>query len=239
MLRISTCRRPTSGRYTSRASQLAYRPNVLWPLLWHALARCCGPHPAVAGHSHSVSHGVTQSSRNLLSLPPVSWRRPLSMPLLWLAEGPRRGGSQGVHRYSGLAALLGAEAAKATVAARLRCHCCGSAPRWMGPPAPLAAASNHCQVWERVTPDTLPPSPWFAGTRAPVGGPGCGHARAAQAVCGGAGGEGGGEPGGPGLEFEPQAEGVGWILCPLTSPLSQPTLPTGDARVLTLYVHAF
>ena len=31
---------------------------------------------------HSVSHGVGQSSRNLLSPPPVSWRRPPSEPLL-------------------------------------------------------------------------------------------------------------------------------------------------------------
>ena len=112
------------------------------------------------------------------------------------APTPWRRGSQGVHRYSSLAALRGAGVAMATAAARPEAPLLRRHPTQLHPSAPLAAVSDHGQGRVRGTPGTLPPSPRFAGLLAPVSGLGCGHAHAARAVCGGAGGDDEGEPGG-------------------------------------------
>ena len=154
---------------------------------------CCGA-------LRSASHGIPQSISQSAVAPASELARALvpSVPLLWLRAAPLpwRRGSKGVHRYSSLAALPGAEAARATVVARPKAPLLRLRLDWMGPPAPLAAASNHRRRWGRVTLGTLPPSPNVAALQTPVSGLGCGRARTAQAVCGGADGDDVGEPGG-------------------------------------------
>ena len=70
----------------------------------HGLPHCCGA-------SCSASRGVTQSSPQYAVTPASELALACMLPCHWCGSGARlpwRGGSQGVHRYSGLAVLLGA-----------------------------------------------------------------------------------------------------------------------------------
>jgi hypothetical protein len=119
--------RLTSSRYTFHACNP-----------WH-IRHCCGKRSPTSRSQHHccgaarvASLGVAKSFRNVLSLPPngPAWRGGSVCHCCGArASNAWREGSHGVHRYSSLAALLGA--------GRCRSHYCGKDPSepllWFGP----------------------------------------------------------------------------------------------------------
>ena len=130
---------PGARLYLKRRKAPDRRPAVTRSARCEPATRrhCCGTRscrPLVAPLLWSCPRGVARCSQILpqYAVAPAEWiGAATTTPMRHCCgagrDAARREGSHGVHRYSDLAALLGAETAGATVVAPARArHCCGA-----------------------------------------------------------------------------------------------------------------